>query len=357
MRVVTGSLGFILLTIVLADAIKTVVVARHTRTLPSITRRFYRASWAPYAAIGQLIRSESRREHFLGLYGPLSLLMLLSFWATSVIAAFGMLQWSAGLRFDGAPSSAVNSVYFSAASFFTLGSTEPQNLPSKYLMVLEAGLGFSFLGLVIGYLPVLYQSFSNRELRILLLDARAGSPPSAAALLLRRGSSADKLEQRLADWEEWALDLLQAHLSYPMLAYYRSQHASQSWLAALTVVVDVSALIAVSAEGDLRRQAEFTFAAGRHSLVHTASVFRKRPCPPQLDRLSAADFARLCGALSSGSTLLRPDCIRAPELAELRAMYEPYANSLSAYFRMALPLWLPSEGTLDNWQISWWATR
>jgi hypothetical protein len=78
-------------------------------------------------------------------------------------------------------------------------------------------------------------------LRILLLDARAGSPPSTAELLLRRGSDPEKLEQRLADWEEWALDLLQTHLSYPMLAYYRSLHANQSWLAALTVVADVSA--------------------------------------------------------------------------------------------------------------------
>jgi len=124
-------------------------------------------------------------------------------------------------------------------------------------MVIEAGFGFTFLGLVIGYLPVLYQSYSNRELRILLLDARAGSPPSAAELLVRLGSNPEKLEERLAQWEEWALDLLQCHLSYPMLAYYRSQHANQSWLGALTAVVDVSALVMLGSRDDLKRQAEF----------------------------------------------------------------------------------------------------
>jgi hypothetical protein len=129
-------------------------------------------------------------------------------------------------------------VYFSAATFFTLGAGEPGNPASRYLMVLEAGFGYSFLGLVIGYLPVLYQSFSERELRILLLDARAGTPPTAAQFVLRRGSDPARLEKRLAEWEEWALDLLQDHLSYPMLAFYRSQHANQSWLAALTAVAD-----------------------------------------------------------------------------------------------------------------------
>jgi hypothetical protein len=191
-------------------------------------------------------------------------------------------------------------------------------------------------------------------LRILLLDARAGSPPSAAELLLRRGNDPEKFEERLADWEEWALDLLQTHLSYPMLAYYRSQHANQSWLAALTVVLDVSAFVAVDAEGDLQRQAQFTFAAGRHALVHTTSVFRRQPCHPKKDRLPSEDFSRLCGTLSAGSALVQPDRIPAPELARLREMYEPYAASLGAYFLMALPPWLPSETAAENWQMASW---
>lgn len=153
-------------------------------------------------------------------------------------------------------------------------------------MVLEAGFGFSFLGLVIGYLPVLYQAVSDRELRISLLDARAGSPPSAIEFLLRRGSDPEKLEQRLADWEEWALDLLQTHLSYPMLAYYRSQHANQSWLGALTVVIDISALVMLGSDNDLKRQAEFTFTAGRHALIHIASVFSTRPSGSYAERLA-----------------------------------------------------------------------
>lgn len=277
MRVLAGVLGFVVLATVIADAFQTVVVARHAQKLPAMTRVFYRSSWIPFVSIARLARSGELRERVLGLYGPLSLLILLVLWAVGVIVPFAMLQWSTGLRLAAGPSTFANDVYFSGAAFFTLGSDQPVNLGSRYLMLLESGFGLSFLGLVIGYLPVLYQSFSSRELKILLLDARAGSPPSALEFLLRRADSPGKLAERLEGWEEWALELLQTHLSYPMLAYYRSQHSNQSWLAALVAVVDVSALAMVSGDEDLEHQAALTFAAGRHALVHTASLFEVPP--------------------------------------------------------------------------------
>jgi hypothetical protein len=355
MRIVTGIFGFALLAIVLVDAFQTVIVARHAQKIPGLTRIFYQLSWALFAVHAKKIRSKRRHERYLGFYGPLSLLMLLSLWALSFIIAFAIIQWSIGLQLDSSQSSFADGIYFSAGTFFTLGSAQPQNLASKYLMVLEAGFGFSFLGLVIGYLPVLYQSFSSRELRILLLDARAGSPPSAAQFLLRKGKDSQNLEQRLADWEEWALDLLHSHLSYPMLAYYRSQHTNQSWLAALTAVMDVSALLSLASEKDLKRQAEFTFAAGRHALVHTASIFRMQPLRRHKDRLPQQEFSRLCSVLSAGYAPLPSERIAETELQKLRDMYEPYATALATYFLMDLPPWVPSELTADNWQIASWA--
>jgi hypothetical protein len=356
MRILTGIFGVGLLAIVLADAFQTVIVARHAQKIPALTRMFYQVSWTLFAAAVDRIASRARRERSLGIYGPFSLLMLLGLWAFGFIIAFALIQWSAAFQVDDTVSSFADDIYFSAATFFTLGSTEPRTILSKYLMVLEAGFGFSFLGLVIGYLPVLYQSFSNRELRILLLDARAGSPPSVAQFVLRRGSDPDRLEERLADWEEWALDLLHCHLSYPMLAYYRSQHTNQSWLAALTTILDVSALVVLTSEHDLKRQAQFTFAAGRHALVHTASVFRIRPSHAHQNRLSGEEFSRLCAVLSADHTPLQLQRISEPELQRLRLMYEPYANALATYFLMSLPPWIPSALTSDNWQIASWET-
>jgi hypothetical protein len=354
MNLIAALIGLALLASAVTDAFQTVVVARHARKLPFLTRTFFAATWTPFAAGARLIRSELRADRYLGLYGPLSLLLLLGLWAVSLIVAFALLQWSAGLERGHSRASIADAVYFSAGTFFTLGPGEPRTLASKYLMVLEAGFGFSFLGLVIGYLPVLYQSFSSREFRILMLDARVGSPPSVLEFVVRRGGDPAKLEERLTEWEEWALDLLQNRLSYPMLAYYRSQHPNQSWLAALTAVVDVSALAMLSAEDDLKRQAQFTFAAGRHALVHTASLFRARPRPPQRDRMGTEDFSRLCAVLADGRTALHPERLAEAELAKLRSTYEPYASALGEYFLMKLPAWIPTEGVSDNWEIPSW---
>jgi hypothetical protein len=353
MHLVAGFLGIALLAVAVSDAVQTVVVARHAHRLPIITRLFYLLTWLPYAASAGLVRTEQRRARYLGVYGPLSLLLLLMLWAVSLIVAFALLQWSFG-RGGASAWDLASDIYFSAATFFTLGPGAPENSVSKYVMVIEAGFGFTFLGLVIGYLPVLYQSFSTRELRILLLDARAGSPPSALQFVLRRGANPAKLEERLAEWETWAFDLLQSHLSYPMLAYYRSQHPNQSWLSALTTMVDVSALAMLSAEDDLRRQAQFTFAAGRHALVHTASLFRVQPCQPPKDRLPAEHFSHLCATVANAQSPLRAERLIEADLRQVRSSYEPHAQALAAYFRMDLPDWVPRESSSDNWEIPSW---
>ena len=104
-------------------------------------------------------------------------------------------------------------------------------------------MGFGFLALIIGYVPIIYQAFSRRESNISLLDARAGSPSSATEMLRRhyRTQRLEELLQFLRKWEQWCATLLESHLSYPVLTYYRSQHERQSWLAALTTVLDTCA--------------------------------------------------------------------------------------------------------------------
>ena len=138
----------------------------------------------------------------------------------------------------------------------------------------EAGMGFAFLAVVIGYLPTIYSAFSRREIEISLLDARAGSPPSAAELLTRTLSSVDRgtLDRLLHDWERWAAEVLESHLSYPVLSFYRSQHSNQSWLGALTVILDATALVIAGIDGVSSEQARWTFKMARHAVVDLAQV-------------------------------------------------------------------------------------
>src|SRR3954465_9687722 len=63
----------------------------------------------------------------------------------------------------------------------------------------------------------------------------------------------------LRSWETWGAELLESHLSYPMLAYYRSQHENQSWLGVLAVIMDTCALLLVGRHAASPIQARMTF--------------------------------------------------------------------------------------------------
>jgi ion channel len=249
----------------------------------------------------------------------------------------------------------------SGTTFFTLGLGDvvPHTPAGRLITVIEGGMGFGFLAIVISYLPVLYGAFSQREVNISLLDARAGSPPSAVELLRRhlQDHRMDALADYLRDWETWSAQLMESHLSYPVLCYFRSQHQNQSWLAALTTILDVCAAIMAAGERDLTWQARLTFAISRHAVVDLAQVMSVPPKPPDTDRLSPSEFAKL-EPLLTGSDFERRDIGEIREkLQHLRSMYEPYVNGFSDRLLMQLPGWVSSQAAVDNWRTSAWKAR
>lgn len=352
--------GLLLLAVVLWDAFETVVLPRRVNRRVRLTSLFYRATWAPYAASSALFRAAHRREAYLSLYGPLSLLLLLGLWAAGIVVAFALLHYAAGSAVGrpDEPRGLLLDLYMSGTTFFTLGLGDvvPLAWRARALAVLEAGLGFGFLALVIGYFPVTYQAFSSREKNISLLDARAGSPPSAAEMLRRhRGEDGLRaLEAVLHEWERWAAELLETHLSYPMLAYFRSQHSNESWIAALTTILDASALLVTSTEGPPARQARLTFAMARHAVVDLAQAFSTPPESGGDDRLPPIVLARLRAELKSAGLTLAHGPEADARLADLRRMYEPYAAALARHLRQPLPAWHYESRRRDNWQASAW---
>jgi hypothetical protein len=297
----------------------------------------------------------------LSFYGPLSLILLLALWAGGLMFAFGCLHYGAGSRLASAhgPSTAVLSdFYFSGTTFFTLGLGDvvPDSGHARLLTIVEGGMGFGFLALVIGYFPVIYQAFSRREANISLLDARAGSPPSAAELL-RRHRGPDglvALERLLHEWEHWSVELLETHLSYPVLAYFRSQHSNESWLGALTAILDTSAFLIASTDGAAARQARLTFATARHAVVDLAQVFSTPPESGSPDRLPAATLTRLRAELTAAEMRFAEGPEVDARLADLRRMYDPYAQALSRHLVQPLPEWHYEKRRRDNWQTSAW---
>jgi hypothetical protein len=285
--------------------------------------------------------------------------MLLGVWAIAIVASFAMMHWGLQTPLNVKPGIAPFStyLYMSGTTFFTLGLGDitPLGAPGRALVVVEAGMGFGFLAAIISYLPaILYQAFSRREVSISLLDARAGSPPTAGELLRRHGNDMRELEQLLYDWERWSAELLESHLSYPVLAYFRSQHTNQSWLAALTAILDTCALIVAGVNDGPTRQAQLTFAMARHAVGDLAQIFARSRQPVLApDRLPSSSLTALRDMLAKAGITVQ-DGTAEQKLHDLRQMYEPHVQRLSHYLLMSLPPWFPPTATPDTWQITAW---
>jgi hypothetical protein len=358
---------------VFLDAFQTLVLPRRPSGRFRITRLFFLVTWRPWSAIAERITHRRVREEVYGMYGPLSLLLLLLLWAVLLLSTFALIFFAAGSPFQAlgetlprdAWSQLRTDLYVSGTTLFTLGLGDvvPYGMVARALVICEAGTGLGFVALVIGYLPVLYTGFSRREVNIALLDARAGSPPTAGELLRRHGfDGGDKaITQLLSEWERWSAELLESHISYPILCYYRSQHDNQSWLSALTAILDACSLLITSVPDTPVRQAQLTFAMARHALVDLALIFHvkeKRSWAEhqKVDRLPSSDFKRLCGLLAETEITLCGDPGVEERLRAMRALYEPYVQALSEYLAIPVPGWITEPRKSDPSKTDQWTT-
>jgi hypothetical protein len=363
-RVAALLIGIVFCLGAVLDAFQTIILPRRPTGRLRITRLFYLVTWSPWAALARHTSNKKLREQIYSIYGPGSLLLLLVVWATVLVSGFALIFFGLGSPFTdmvgiaghGAFARFRTDLYVSGTTLFTLGlgDVQPQSLAARAIIVIESGTGLGFVALVIGYLPVLYTAFSRREVSVALLDGRAGSPPTSAELLRRHAFTGgqDALVVLLIEWERWAAEILESHVSYPILCYYRSQHDNQSWLSALTAMLDTCALLISVVPGVASRQAQLTFAMARHALVDLGHVFHleEKQAAWVPDRLAPADFGLLCGFMAEAGLRLCGDPESPARLHALRALYEPHAAALANYLGMALPAWVPEPRAKDQWK-------
>jgi hypothetical protein len=342
--------------LVLLEGFEALVLPRRISRPFRLGRPFYQLLWRTWRGIASLLPA-GRREDFLAAYGPTSLLVLLTTWASLLIAAFAGLHLATKTPLN-LPAGEIPSIgtyfYLSATTFVTLGfgDVSPRGSSGRWLADIEAGIGFGFLAIVVGYLPVLYGAFARREVEIGMLDALASTPPSAGELLHRAvDDDEDDLRELLRRWERWSAELLESHLSYPSLMYWRSQHDRQSWLGALTTILDTSALlIAFGTSRPVRRQAKLTFAIARHALVDLRLITAQPPTPTC--RLPEADETALLGSLFASPLPMKDSTEGRERFRELRALYEPHLKSIGNWLLLFVPGFQPDSQTHDHWRTA-----
>ena len=333
--------GLVAVLATLLDAFEVVLLPRPVRRRFRVNRYFFRWTWAGWSWMAQRLPDGRRREDFIGVFGPLSMVSLFATWASCLIAGFGLLHWALQQWTHSMPIfSMAEAMVVSGDAFFTLGYGDvvPRHTGGRLLVILEAGTGFGFIALTIAYLPVLYQHFSRRDYQLIDLSARAGTPAAANALLQWHAAAGGPaaLNQWLREWEIWASDLVESHSAYPMLAFYRSQHEGHSWLTALSVVLETCSLIISSARDGGPPQAAATYSAAHRVLNVVVSSLDVAPLHSPAQRNADLQSQPAKNALEA----LVPDFIDDAEavacLSRLKQAYEPSLLALSSYLLMPL---------------------
>jgi hypothetical protein len=342
MNAVVCIAGIVLVFLVLRDIFDGILVPGRVRRRLRFIPYYFHTTWWIWAAAARRIRDEDQREGLLSTFGPAAMIGLLVLWAMGLIVGFGLVQ--AALTPGQWPWVFLESMYSTGIRMFTVGIGDwAKDQPaSKVLSVIVSGTGLGFFTMVITYLPVLYQLFARRETHVILLDERAGSPVTAASLIRNhvRWNAMDRLNELLAEWEKWSAELLESHVSYPMLSYYRSQHSDESWVAAMAVVMDTCALRLAGAGGIDEFQAEGTLAMCVNAMRAIGGILCIRPLATYPDRLPHDRFYALTDKLRDWE-LPAGDGQTWSRLSRVRDTYEPMLAAIADYFMIQLPDWMP----------------
>src|SRR5438445_3821551 len=327
---------------ILNDIFQSVVVPRPTPARYRLTRWVVRPGWRAWRALGLRARSSGERERLLGVYAPLVVVVLLLLWLSGLVFGYGLIFFGLRAQLHPLVQDFPTAVYFAGTAVLTIGFGDfvATSGLARGLALLAGGTGLGTIALAISFLFSLYASFQRREILIVTLDARAGAPPSGVSLLetMANYDMMEELPRLFADWEKWGAEVLDSHLAYPVLAYFRSSHDNESWVSALGAVLDASTLLLTTVVDGPRGPAKMMFAMGRHLVEDLARFFRIRgdhdvgveryEFDQARERLSAAGW-RLVAPEASWLAFSR-----------LRVQYASQLNSMAKWFAAPPTQWI-----------------
>jgi hypothetical protein len=358
MEVISLVLGIVLVVAVVWDLFETIVVPRPTPGRFRIGRYVVRGSWRIVRAVGRR-RDGRTHDTLLGLFAPAATLALLIVWLSTMIAGYGLILFALRDQLTPSPSELGTTMYFAASSVLTLGYGDivAAGPAARIVVVVAAASGLGVVALVVTFLFSLYGSYQRREVKVVTLQAAAGAPPSAVALLKTYAmlDLVDRLPDLFAEWERWAAEVLDTHVAYPLLGFFRSSHDNLSWISALGTVLDAASLVTTTIRGVPRGEAELFRRVGEHLLEDITNLgFRAgvvahaaeaEAAQPGLDR---AAFDEACARLARAGYDLVPADDAWQQFEAARTAYAGRLEAVAAYWATSANSWLEPEASLRS---------
>jgi hypothetical protein len=346
-RAVLLAAGTLVVAGVLYDLLLSVVVPRPSPGSWRISNLVLRHAWPAWRWIGFRVRPD-RREGFLGSFAPSIVIGLLVIWVVFLGFGYAMILWAIREQLQPAPNGFGTALYFSGVALLTIGFGDivPVSAAARLVVLIEAGTGLGTVALVISMLFSLFASFQRRETMVVTLDQAAGAPPSGVLLLetARRLKMPELLDHTFEDWRVWSADVLDSHLAYPILNYFRSSHDYESWISALGAVLDAATLLLTTIDGERIGAAKLVFGVGSH-LVEDLSHFFSFDHEHDV-LVEQFEFVEACRRLElAGYRVGSPD-LAWERFSELRATYAGPLNEMARYWAIPPAQWIGDRSLL-----------
>jgi len=344
-----GVLGLLVVGSVLLDIFYAVVVPRRAPRTTRLSSYVTRWLWRAWVWAGTRLQESGRREGFLGSYGSATVMVLLVGWLAILMVGFGLMLDSLKAQLRPEPESLTSSIYFAGEAMLTIGFGDVVAVeqPARLITLAAGATGLGVFAVVLTFLFSIYGSFQRREVAVVVLEAGAGAPPSGVTLLetyALAGIMAD-LPRLFEDWQAWAAEVLDSHLAYPILAYFRSSHDNDSWISALGAVMDAATLVLTTLDGGPKGWAKLTQTVGGHCLEDMAQYFRL-PDPRDDPFVDRSEFDEACRRLAAAGLALRPTDEAWARFSHLRSTYAGRVNALAAYFASPPAQWIGDRSPL-----------
>ena len=347
MQIIEFALGLLLLVLVFWDVFQTIVVPRPTPGWFRLGRYIVRSLWRVVRAVGG--KDISSHDRLLGLFAPASTILFLITWLGVMIVGYGLILFA--LRDEMQPTlpDLGTAIYFAASSVLTLGYGDivANGAASRFVVVAAAASGLGVVALTVTFLFSLFGSYQRREIPVVLLQAKAGSPPSAVVLLetLARMDLAGRLPDMFGEWERWAAEVLDSHVAYPLLGFFRSSHDSLSWISALGTVLDTASLVMTTIEGIPRGHAELMTSVGSHLVEDITNLGFGHGSFDGIDRLA---FDAVYARLDRAGYRLAPVDHAWVAFSAAHATYAPGLEAMAAYWAVPPASWFGANEPISS---------
>jgi len=347
-QLVETGLGLFLVALVFWDAFETIVVPRPTPGWFRIARYVIRTSW-------RLVRGSGRggttatRDRLIGLFAPAVIVLLLVTWLAALILGYGLILLGLGDQLQPAPTDLGTAMYFAASSILTIGYGDIVAVGelARIVVVAAAASGLGIVALVITFLFSLFASYQRREVSVVLLQAKAGVPPSAVVLLetLARMDLYSRLPEMFGDWERWAAEVLDSHVAYPLLVFFRSSHDNLSWVSALGTILDTATLVLTTILDVQRGSAELFKSVGSHLVEDITNLGFRSGEYEDIDRLA---FDAVYSRLAAAGYRLIPSDAAWEAFSAARQTYAPRLAVMAAYLAVPSASWFGGREELRS---------